>query len=143
MPESPVSCTLIRVADPYATVAFLLDMVSKMTAVQLTGIEQPSYIAEGVAISDDCYVGAFAYIGKGAVIGKNVKIYPQSYVGAGVTVGDNSIIYPGVKIYHGCKVGKNCILHSWSVHRRRWDSVLLLSMENTTKSSARNCRIGR
>lgn len=76
VPEEPISCTLIRVADPYATVAFLLDMVSKMTAVQPEGVEQPSYVAEGVEIAADCYVGAFAYVGKGAVIGKNVKIYP-------------------------------------------------------------------
>ena len=112
VPEEPISCTLIRVADPYATVAFLLDMVSKMTAVQPEGVEQPSYVAEGVEIAADCYVGAFAYVGKGAVIGKNVKIYPQVYVGAGVVIGDNTILYPGVKIYHGCKIGKNCILHS-------------------------------
>lgn len=112
VPEQPVGCTLIRVADPYATVASLLEMVSKMTAVQPSGIEQPSFIADGVAVSEDCYVGAFAYIGKGAVIGKNVKIYPQSYIGAGAVVGDNTIIYPGVKVYHGCKIGKNCILHS-------------------------------
>lgn len=111
-PEHPVSCTLIRVADPYATVASLLEMVSKMASQQPVGVEQPSYISEGVALPDDCYVGAFAYIGKGVVLGKNVKIYPQSYVGAGVVIGDNSIIYPGVKIYHGCKIGKNCILHS-------------------------------
>lgn len=112
VPEEPISCTLIRVADPYATVAFLLDMVSKMTAVQPEGVEQPSYIAEGVEIAADCYVGAFAYVGNGAVIGKNVKIYPQVYVGAGAVIGDNTILYPGVKIYHGCKIGKNCILHS-------------------------------
>ncbi len=112
VPEEPISCTLIRVADPYATVAFLLDMVSKMTAVQPEGVEQPSYVAEGVEIAADCYVGAFAYVGKGAVIGKNVKIYPQVYVGAGAVIGDNTILYPGVKIYHGCKIGKNCILHS-------------------------------
>lgn len=112
VPEEPISCTLIRVADPYATVAFLLDMVSKMTAVQPEGVEQPSYIAEGVEIAADCYVGAFAYVGKGALIGKNVKIYPQVYVGAGAVIGDNTILYPGVKIYHGCKIGKNCILHS-------------------------------
>lgn len=112
VPEEPISCTLIRVADPYATVAFLLDMVSKMTAVQPEGVEQPSYVAEGVEIAADCYVGAFAYVGKGALIGKNVKIYPQVYVGAGAVIGDNTILYPGVKIYHGCKIGKNCILHS-------------------------------
>lgn len=38
-----------------------------------TGIEQPCFIAEGVEIPDDAYVGAFAYIGKGAHIGNGAK----------------------------------------------------------------------
>ncbi len=42
------------------------------------GIEQGAFIAEGVEIADDCYVGAFAYIAKGAVpIGKGVKVFPR------------------------------------------------------------------
>jgi UDP-3-O-[3-hydroxymyristoyl] glucosamine N-acyltransferase len=113
--EQPVSTTLIRVADPYATIASLLQMVAKMTEPQYVGIEQPSYISQGVEISDDCYVGAFAYIGKNASIGKNVKLYPQCYIGENVTIGDNTIIKPGVKVYHGCKIGKNCIVHAGAV----------------------------
>ncbi|MDE5636201.1 MAG: UDP-3-O-(3-hydroxymyristoyl)glucosamine N-acyltransferase, partial [Muribaculaceae bacterium] len=109
VPEKPVSATLIRVEDPYATVARLLDMVSKMTASHPVGVEQPSYVANGVAIPDDAYIGAFAYVGEGAVIGKGVRIYPQCYVGPGVELGEGTILYPGVKIYHGCKIGARCI----------------------------------
>lgn len=110
--EKPVEATLIRVADPYATVAMLLDMVSKMTAHQPEGIEQPCYIAEGVEIPADAYVGAFAYVGPGAKIGPGVKIYPQCYVGAGVQLGAGTVLYPGVKVYHGCKIGERCTLHA-------------------------------
>lgn len=110
--EHPIKATLIRVSDPYSTVASLLEMVSKYIVVHPTGVEQPSFIAEGVEIPDDAYVGAFAYIGAGAKIGKGAKIYPQCYIGAGVEIGDETIVYPGVKIYYGCKVGSRCILHS-------------------------------
>ncbi|MDE6458901.1 MAG: UDP-3-O-(3-hydroxymyristoyl)glucosamine N-acyltransferase [Muribaculum sp.] len=110
--EHPVKATLIRVDDPYATVAQLLDMVSKMTAPQPCGIEEPCHVAAGVSVSDDVYIGSFSYIAEGVTLGKGVKIYPQCYVGPGAVIGDNTILYPGVKIYHGCKVGKNCILHS-------------------------------
>lgn len=110
--ESPVSATLIRVEDPYATVARLLKMVESMMAPQVRGVEQPSFVAEGVELPDDVYVGAFAYVGKGVKIGKNVKIYPQVYVGENVEIGDNTILYAGVKVYHGCHIGCNCILHS-------------------------------
>lgn len=114
-PEKPVNTTLIRVADPYATVANLLKIVEAMVTPVMSGIEQPVYVSEGVQLPDDIYLGAFAYIGKGVTIGKNVKIYPHAYIGQGVTIGDDSIIYSGVKIYHGCKIGKKCIIHSGAV----------------------------
>lgn len=113
--EHPVKATLIRVDDPYATVAHLLDMVSKMNQVEKRGIEMPSFVAEGVNVPDDAYVGAFAYIGNGVKIGAGAKIYPQAYVGAGCEIGDGTILYPGVKVYDGCKIGKRCILHSGAV----------------------------
>lgn len=113
--EHPIKATLIRVDDPYATVAHLLDMVSKMNQVEKRGIEMPSFVAEGVSVPEDAYVGAFAYIGNGAKIGAGAKIYPQAYVGAGCEIGDGTILYPGVKVYDGCKIGKRCILHSGAV----------------------------
>lgn len=111
-PEQPVSATLIKVADPYATVAQLLQMVAQMTEPVYTGVEQPSFVSEGVDLPEGTYVGAFAYIGKNVSLGKNVKIYPQAYIGENVTIGDNTVIKPGVKIYHGCRIGANCILHA-------------------------------
>lgn len=113
--EHPVKATLIRVDDPYATIAKLLEMVQEMTRVVKTGIEQPSFVAEGVLIPEDAYVGAFAYIGKGATIGRGAKIYPQVYIGAGCAVGEYTILYPGVKVYDGCEVGTRCIIHSGAV----------------------------
>ncbi len=113
--QQPVKATMIRVADPYATLSKLLEFAASAMMPAPQGIEQPSYIAEGVEISEDCYVGAFAYIAHGAKIGKNVKIYPHAYVGDNVIIGDNSIIYSGVKIYYGCQIGERCIIHSGAV----------------------------
>lgn len=115
VPEQPVGATLIRVADPYATVAHLLTTVQQMTTPQPRGIEQPCHIGEGVDVDGDSYVGSFAYIGKGVRLGKGVKIYPQAYVGDGCTIGDGTTIYAGAKVYHGCKIGNNCIIHSGAV----------------------------
>ena len=111
-PEHPVKATLIKVDDPYGTVASLLSMVNEMISPKPVGVEQPSYIAEGVELPDDVYVGAFAYIGPGAKIGRGAKIYPQTYVGANAVIGDDTILYSGAKIYHGCHVGSRCIIHS-------------------------------
>lgn len=113
-PEKPVNTTLIRVDDPYATLAQLLNFVNAQRQSK-TGIESPSFIAQGVEIPDDCYVGAFAYIGSNVKLGKNVKIYPQVYVGDNVQLGDDVILYPGVKVYHGCQIGNRCIVQAGAV----------------------------
>lgn len=111
----PVKATLIRVDDPYATIARLLEMVTAMSAPDKRGIEDPCFVATGVEVPEDAYLGAFAYIGKGVKLGKGVKIYPQCYVGDGCEVGDGTILYSGVKVYHDCKIGQRCILHSGAV----------------------------
>lgn len=113
--SQPVETTLIRVADPYAALAQLMRMADELTRPRPVGVEQPSFVAPGVEIPEDAYVGAFAYVGAGARIGRGVQIHPQAYVGPGVEIGDGSVIYPGVKIYHGCSIGCRCIIHAGAV----------------------------
>lgn len=110
--EHPLGATLIRVDDPYETLSKLLQMVDAVVNARPTGVEQPSFVADGVVLPEGVYVGAFAYVGAGARLGRNVKIYPQAYVGPGVTIGDDTVIYPGAKIYHGCRIGSRCVLHA-------------------------------
>jgi hypothetical protein len=93
-PEKEISTTLIKVEDPYATLAMLLDMVSKLMNPQPSGIEQPSYVSPTVELPEDVYIGAFAYVGQGVKLGKGVKLYPQTYVGNNVSIGEGTIIYP-------------------------------------------------
>lgn len=114
-PEKELETTLIRVDDPYATVAHLLGMVQQMLTPNPTGIEQPSFVAEGVQVPEDAYIGAFAYIAKGVKLGRGVKIYPGAFIGERVELGDNVTIYAGAKIYHGCKLGNRCIIHAGAV----------------------------
>lgn len=112
VPEG-TTATLIRVKDPYAAIASLLQQFNKKE--RKSGIEQPSHISEDVVLGDNVYIGAFSYIGKGAKLGNNVKIYPNSYIGEGVEIGDDTEIRPHVTIYEGCKVGERCILHAGCV----------------------------
>lgn len=114
-PETAVDATLIRVDDPYSTLAKLLELAASAVRPELSGREEMSYVAETASLGDNCYVGAFSYISDGAVIGKNVKIYPQVYIGRGVVIGDDTIIYPGVKVYYGCRIGERCIIHAGAV----------------------------
>lgn len=110
----PPTLTLLRVENPYETLAQLMAMVNQSTALPC-GIEQPCFIAEGVEVPEDAYIGAFAYIGKGARLGRGVKIFPQTYVGANAEIGEDTILYAGARVYNNCKLGSRCIIHSGAV----------------------------
>lgn len=113
-PEHEIEATLIRVEDPYVSLADLLNAMQQ-SKPEPCGIEKPCYISEGVDVPEDAYIGAFAYIGKGVRLGRNVKIYPQSYIGDNVVIGDCTEIRAGVRIYEECEIGKNCRIHSGAV----------------------------
>ena len=113
--EGKVETTIVKVADARAAMGMLLNMVQAALNPKKQGIEQPAFIAEGVNVPAEAYIGAFAYVAKGVQIGEGSQIYPQVYLGENVKVGKNCIIYAGVKIYHDCVIGDNCILHSGCV----------------------------
>ncbi|MBR5298215.1 MAG: UDP-3-O-(3-hydroxymyristoyl)glucosamine N-acyltransferase [Parabacteroides sp.] len=113
-PTEPIKATLIKVANAYASLAILLNMVEQAKEKK-AGIDSTAYISTSAIVKENCYIGNFAYIGDHVKIGHNCKIYPQVYIGDNVTIGDNCIIYPHVTIYEGCKIGNNCILHAGSV----------------------------
>lgn len=106
--------TLVRVEDPYASLARLMSMAAAAIP-QPSGIENPVYVDESVVLPEDIYVGAFSYIGKNVAIGQGVKIYPQVYIGDGCRIGEGSVLYPGVKVYAGCNIGKRCVIHAGAV----------------------------
>lgn len=110
-----VDATLILVDNARQAMGLLLRGVSEFLRPRKKGIEQPSFVAEGVSLPEDAYVGAFTYIGQNVKIGRGVQIYPQAYIGDHVSIGDNTIIYSGVKIYDHCKVGRDCIIHAGCV----------------------------
>ncbi len=107
--------TLILVDNARAAVATLLQMVSEVMNPRKKGIEQPCFIAEGVEVPDDAYIGAYTYIAKGVRLGKGAQIYPHTYLGENVRIGDNCTLYDGVKIYYNCIIGNDCILHAGAV----------------------------
>ena len=113
--QSPITnhqSTIVLVENARGAMGQLLQMVSKAMFPAKHGIEQPSFVSEGVAVPDDAYVGAFAYIGKNVRLGAGVQIYPNVYIGDNVTIGEGTILYAGVKVYANCQIGKQCILHA-------------------------------
>jgi UDP-3-O-[3-hydroxymyristoyl] glucosamine N-acyltransferase len=113
--KAPVTTTLIRVKDPYAAFAMLMTKYQELSTTQVSGIEQPCFIAPTAVIGVNAYIGAFAYIGAGAVIGDGSKIYPGAIIGNQVKIGSNTTIHAGVKIYADCIIGNQVIIHAGAV----------------------------
>ena len=110
--EGKAGGAVILVENARGAMGQLLQLVSKAMNPAKKGIEQPSFISEGVSVPEDAYVGAFAYIGRNVRLGAGVQIYPNVYIGDNVTIGDGTILYAGVKIYAHCRIGAQCILHA-------------------------------
>jgi UDP-3-O-[3-hydroxymyristoyl] glucosamine N-acyltransferase len=113
--KQPVDATLIRVADAYTAFATLLAKYQEIMQQQLSGIQQPSYIAKTASYGKNVFIGAFAYIGENVTIGNSSKIFPNAYIGDDVTIGDNTIIQTGVKIYKDCRIGDHVTVHAGAV----------------------------
>jgi UDP-3-O-[3-hydroxymyristoyl] glucosamine N-acyltransferase len=114
VPEQPLSCTLIRVDDPYTAFASLLEIYDKMRKAK-TGISPLASISKSARIGENAYIGEFVVISDNAVIGDNVKIFPNCYVGENVRLGSETTLYPGVIIYYDCIIGNDCTVHGGSV----------------------------
>ncbi len=112
--EHPIKATLVRVENAYESLSMLLQLYAQ-SLPQPSGIEQPSFVADGVKLPENVYLGAFAYISKGVTIGDNANIYPQVFIGENVKIGKNVTLYAGVKIYKECVIGDNCMIHAGAV----------------------------
>lgn len=113
-PEADLSTTLIKVDDAYKSFSKLLEYYNQVKLMK-SGIEQPSFISEGVEYGEGLYLGSFCYIGKNVKIGNNVKIYPNSFVGDNVTIGNDCILFAGVRVYSETVIGNGCTIHSGSI----------------------------
>jgi UDP-3-O-[3-hydroxymyristoyl] glucosamine N-acyltransferase len=108
------SLTLIRVKDPRAAFAKLLEMHDAHQYEKI-GYEQPSYLSPRAKVGKDVYIGAFSYIADGVTIGDRVKIFPNCFIGEGVHLGEGTRLHAGVKIYARSVLGAHCIVHSNTV----------------------------
>ena len=113
-PAMPVEATLVRVSNPYKSLAMLMEL-AQQAIDQKNGTDSTAYISATATVGENCYIGAFAYIGENATIGKGCMIYPHAYIGDHVRIGCQTILYPHTVIYKDCSIGNNCIVHAGAV----------------------------
>lgn len=114
-PAEPVSATLIRVNDPYATFAKLLELAESVNKEELKGISSLASVDPSATVDESSYVGEFSVVSKNVKIGKSSIIYAQVYIGQNVTIGEHCVVFPGVKILKNCKIGNNCTIHPGTI----------------------------
>ena len=114
VPSKPLSLTLIRVPDVYASLGILLEKFNASEKLQ-PGISSLAFVHPDASIGENVTISPFSYIGANADIGDNVVIYPQVFIGENVRIGASTKLYAGVKVYHSCVIGEWCVIHSNSV----------------------------
>jgi UDP-3-O-[3-hydroxymyristoyl] glucosamine N-acyltransferase len=113
-PTKKIAATLIRVADPYQSIAILLAMYEQAKPKK-AGIHPSAVIEPSAKIGKEVYIGAFVYVGENSVIGDGCSLYPHVFLGDDTVIGENSILNSGVKVYKQCVIGKDCIIHAGTV----------------------------
>ncbi|MEI8202670.1 MAG: UDP-3-O-(3-hydroxymyristoyl)glucosamine N-acyltransferase [Bacteroidota bacterium] len=103
--------SLIKVSDPYASYAKLLELNNQIKMPK-PGVSDKASIAENVKLGTNTYVGDFTCISENAQIGNNCFIFPQVFIGSNCKIGSNTILHSGVKIYADCIIGADCTLHA-------------------------------
>lgn len=114
VPSAPVSATLIKVDDAYASFTYLLEQFANIS-LHKQGISEQAFVHSSANIGAGVYIGPQTVVEAGASVGEGSKVFPQVYIGDRVKVGKNVVLFPGVKIYHDCIVQDNVIIHAGTV----------------------------
>lgn len=117
VPSQPVSCTLVRVKDPYSAFSVLLEKYNEALnyAAEQTGIEEPSFVHPSAKIGKNVFIGAFSYISANVEIGDHSKISQQVFIGPDSRIGEKCTLSPGVKLYNRSVIGNRVVIHSNTV----------------------------
>lgn len=110
----PKTLTLIRVADPYAAFAQLLEM-SMETRKRIEATHSTSVIASSAKVGNGCYIGPLCVIEDGASIDNDCELHGHVFIGRNAVIGSGSVIHPGARILDECVIGENCVIQSGAI----------------------------
>lgn len=110
MRKLPDTLTLLRVADPYAAFARLLEAVADASE-KTYGVHPTAIVANGVDIPTNCYIGPYVVIDADASIGPETEIHAHAIVGKGAVIGARCRLHAHVQVLAHCIVSEDCVLH--------------------------------
>ncbi|MGD0016433.1 MAG: UDP-3-O-(3-hydroxymyristoyl)glucosamine N-acyltransferase [Verrucomicrobiia bacterium] len=105
------ACTLIRVDNPTAAFAKVVERVAPPPIKFAAGIHPTAVVASTARLGRDVSVQPSAVIEDGVVIGDRTVIGAGSYVGHETQIGADCLIYAGVVVRERTVIGNRVILH--------------------------------
>ena len=114
IPEKPVKTTLIKVENPYAAFATLLQFYEQ-NKKKKTGIAQTAVIDASAKIGQNVFIGDYVVIGERVTIGDNVRIYPHVFIDDNCSIGNDTCIFSGVKIHSETIIGARCDIQAGAI----------------------------
>ena len=95
------ACTLIRVDDPAAAFAKVVERIAPPPIKFEAGVHPTAVVAST------------------AKLGRNVSVQPTAVIEDGVVIGDRTVIGAGSYVGHGAQIGADCMLYARVVVRER------------------------
>jgi UDP-3-O-[3-hydroxymyristoyl] glucosamine N-acyltransferase len=106
-----VETVLVRVGDPAAAFAKVLEQFAPPPVVYPPGVHASAVVAPDAVIAQGVHVGAHAVVESGARIGRETVLAAGVYVGHGAEIGEGSILHPRVVVAERSRIGNRVILH--------------------------------
>jgi UDP-3-O-[3-hydroxymyristoyl] glucosamine N-acyltransferase len=104
--------TLIRVEDPAAAFAKLVEQVAPRPVTYKSGIHSNAVVASSAKLGKGVSVQPHAVIEDGAVIGDHTVVGAGSHIGHKCRIGADCLLYPQVSLRERTTLGDRVILHS-------------------------------
>ena len=109
------AATLIRVADPDAAFAEIVDRLAPPPVTPAPGVHATAVLADDVVLGGDVSIGPYAVLEPGVQIGARTVIGAGCYVGHGSRIGCDGRLYPHVSMREETTIGDRIIIHNGAV----------------------------
>ncbi len=108
--EEKLSVGLIRVENPSAAFAQVVELFAPVPEKLPEGVHASAVVADSAQLGEGVCIGANVVIGEHAQIGDRTVIEPGVVIGNHVTVGADCLFYGNVTIRERCQIGDRVIL---------------------------------
>ncbi len=110
--DRPCHATLIRVENPDAAFARVVEWFAPAPVRPVPGVHPTAVVAPDVRLGAEVSIGPYCVIEPGARIGARTTLMAGVYVGHEAEIGDDGLLYPHVSLRERVKIGHRVILHN-------------------------------